>query len=134
MRGLTFTNIPKEVLHMKKVEIFDPAMCCSTGVCGPSVDPNLTRVASAVYSLEQKGVNITRFNLGNEPEAFAENGAVNEVLQEKGADALPVTLLDDQVVKVGEYPTNEEFSEWLEIKGEELTQKPKVRVSINMDK
>ncbi|MBN8233987.1 arsenite efflux transporter metallochaperone ArsD [Halobacillus kuroshimensis] len=119
---------------MRKVEIFDPAMCCSTGVCGPSVDPNLTRLASAVYSLEQKGVNIRRFNLGNEPEVFAENGAVNEVLQEKRADALPVTLLDDQVVKVGEYPTNEEFSEWLEIKGEELTQKPKVRVSINMDK
>jgi len=41
---------------MKKVEIFDPAKCCSTGVCGPSVDPDLTRVASAVYSLEQKGV------------------------------------------------------------------------------
>ena len=39
---------------MKKVEIFDPAMCCSTGVCGPGVDPELTRVASAVYSLRTK--------------------------------------------------------------------------------
>src|SRR5690625_1948129 len=104
---------------MKKVEIFDPAMCCSTGVCGPGVDPNLTRVASAVYSLEQKGVDIQRFNLANDPAVFAENETVNQVLQQKGADALPVTLLDGAVVKVGEYPTNEEFAEWLEVKVDE---------------
>jgi len=28
---------------MKTIEIFDPAMCCSSGVCGPSVDPKLVR-------------------------------------------------------------------------------------------
>ena len=118
---------------MKKVEIFDPAMCCSTGVCGPGVDPNLTRVASTVYSLEQKGVDIKRFNLANEPSVFAENETVNQVLQKKGADALPVTLLDGEVVKVGEYPTNEEFGEWLEVNAEELTKKPRVRVSVKLD-
>jgi hypothetical protein len=26
---------------MAKMQVFDPAMCCSTGVCGPSVDPTL---------------------------------------------------------------------------------------------
>jgi len=118
---------------MKKVEIFDPAMCCSTGVCGPSVDPNLTRVASAVYSLEQKGVNVKRFNLANEPAVFAENETINQVLQEKGVDALPVTLLDEEVVKVGEYPTNEEFAEWLEVSVDELTKKPRIRVSVKLD-
>ena len=118
---------------MKKVEIFDPAMCCSTGVCGPSVDPNLTRVASAVYSLEQKGVDIKRFNLSNEPAAFADNETVNQVLQEKGVDALPITLLDKKVIKVGAYPTNEEFSTWLEVNADELTQKPRVRVSVKLD-
>ncbi|SDM82195.1 arsenite efflux transporter metallochaperone ArsD [Sediminibacillus halophilus] len=118
---------------MSKVEIFDPAMCCSTGVCGPSVDPDLTRVASAVYSLEQKGVDIKRFNLANEPAAFTDNETVNNVLQEKGADALPVILLDGEVVKIGEYPANEEFATWLEVKAEELTLKPRVRVSVNFD-
>ena len=118
---------------MKKVEIFDPAMCCSTGVCGPSVDPNLTRVASAVYSMEQKGVVIKRFNLANDPAAFADNETVNQVLQEKGVDALPITLLDGEVAKVGVYPTNEEFAEWLELSAKELTQKPRVRVSVKLD-
>ena len=115
---------------MRKIEIFDPAMCCSTGVCGPSVDPNLTRVASAVYSLEQKGNDIKRYNLANDPAAFTENQTVNKVLQEKGADALPITLLDDTVVKVGEYPTNEEFASWLDVNADELTQKPRIRLNL----
>lgn len=119
---------------MKKVEIFDPAMCCSTGVCGPSVDPELTRVASAVYSLEKKGFDVKRYQLTNEPEKFANTHEVNKVLHEKGPDALPVVLVDEQVVKVGSYPTNEELAEWLEVKSEELTEKPKVRLSLNINK
>lgn len=39
---------------MKKIEIFDPAMCCSTGVCGPSVNPELIRVAAVVENLKKK--------------------------------------------------------------------------------
>ena len=34
----------------KKIEIFDPAMCCSTGICGPSVNENLLRVATLINS------------------------------------------------------------------------------------
>ena len=86
---------------MNKVEIFDPAMCCSTGVCGPSVDPELTSVASAVYSLEQKGFDITRYQLTNDPDEFADNDEITRVLQEKGPDAFPVILLNDEIVKVG---------------------------------
>lgn len=77
---------------MKRIEVYDPAMCCSTGVCGPSVDPNLTRVASAVYSLEQKNYYITRFNLANDPSAFVETKRKNQILHEKGPEAIPVTL------------------------------------------
>ena len=28
------------------IRVFDPAMCCSTGVCGPSVEPDLARFAA----------------------------------------------------------------------------------------
>ena len=118
---------------MNKVEIFDPAMCCSTGVCGPSVDPELTRVASAVYSLEQKGFNIKRYQLTSDPDKFAENDEITRVFQEKGPDALPVVLVNDKAVKVGSYPTNEEFAEWFEVKLEELNEKPKARVSFDLN-
>lgn len=118
---------------MNKVEIFDPAMCCSTGVCGPSVDPELTRVASAVYSLEKKGLNIKRYQLTTDPDKFADNKEINRIFIEKGPNALPVVLLNDQVAKVGSYPTNEEFAEWFGVKPEELSEKPMTRQSIHLD-
>nr|WP_295975498.1 arsenite efflux transporter metallochaperone ArsD [uncultured Bacillus sp.] len=118
---------------MTKVEIFDPAMCCSTGVCGPSVDPELTRVASAVYSLEQKGFHIKRYQLTNDPDKFAENKEINHVFIEKGPNALPIVLVDDQMAKVGSYPTNEEFAEWFGVKVEELNEKPVSRRSISLE-
>jgi hypothetical protein len=118
---------------MNKVEIFDPAMCCSTGVCGTSVDPELTRVASAVYSLEKKGFNIKRYQLTTNPDKFAENKEINRAFIEKGPNALPVVLVNDKCVKVGSYPSNEELAEWFEVMPEELTEKPKARLSINLN-
>ncbi|MEI2664208.1 arsenite efflux transporter metallochaperone ArsD [Rossellomorea sp. LJF3] len=117
---------------MSKMEIFDPAMCCSTGVCGPTVDPELTRIASAVYSLEQKGYDVSRYQLTSEPEKFAGNRVISKVLQEKGPDSLPLVLLDGDVVKSGNYPTNEEMAEWFDLSPEELTKKPKVRLSLDL--
>lgn len=114
---------------MTKVEIFDPAMCCPTGVCGPSVNPDLARVASAVYSLQKRGKDVERYQLTSDPGKFAGNPKVSRLLEEKGNDALPIVLLDGEVVKVGEYPTNEEFAEWFDVKPEELTEKPHVRIS-----
>ncbi|MCA1060467.1 arsenite efflux transporter metallochaperone ArsD [Rossellomorea aquimaris] len=117
---------------MSKMEIFDPAMCCSTGVCGPSVDPELTRIASAVYSLEQKGYDVSRYQLTNEPEKFAENPVISKILKEKGPDSLPLVFVDGEVVKTGIYPTNEELAEWFNLSPEELTKKPKVRLSLDL--
>ena len=119
--------------NMTKVEIFDPAMCCSTGVCGPSVEPELTRVASAVYSLETKGFNIKRYQLTGDPDKFAQNDEITRVFKEKGPDALPVVLVDDKLVKVGSYPTNEEFAEWFGVEQEQLNEKPKSRISFNLN-
>ncbi len=100
---------------MKKLEIYDPAMCCSTGVCGPSVDSELLRVAATVNALRENGIEIRRHSLSNEPEAFVSNKVINDLLQKDGAGILPVTLVDGEVVKTEEYPTNEEFSQWLGI-------------------
>lgn len=117
---------------MRKVEIFDPAMCCSTGVCGPSVDPELTRVAAAVFLLEKKGFDINRYQLTTNPDKFVGNSEVNKVLQEKGPDALPAILVDNQLVKIGGYPSNDELADWFGLSTEELNEKPKVRFSIDL--
>ncbi|MBT2690729.1 arsenite efflux transporter metallochaperone ArsD [Bacillus sp. ISL-47] len=97
---------------MAELEIFDPALCCATGVCGPSVDPKLARVASALFILEGKGFSIKRYNLGNEPDVYVNNPIVSKLLNEKGPDVLPLILLDGKAVKEGSYPTNEELASW----------------------
>jgi hypothetical protein len=98
-----------------KLEIFDPAMCCPTGVCGPTIEPELARVASALFLLESKGISIVRYNLGSEPQAFIENSHVNQLLNEKGPNVLPVIFLNGDVVKEGSYPTNDELAQWFQV-------------------
>ncbi|WP_059106108.1 arsenite efflux transporter metallochaperone ArsD [Shouchella shacheensis] len=119
---------------MQKIEIYDPAMCCDTGVCGPVVDPNLTELATVIHTLNKKGLTVHRFNLANDPQAFADNKVVNQVLHEKGTDALPLVLVDNEVYKTGEYPTVEEFSSWYGVSSEELAvKKPKKPLNINLE-
>lgn len=116
---------------MTKIEIFDPALCCPTGVCGPTVDPELTRMASAAFILEKKGFHVKRFNLANDPAAFVEYKEINQLLHEKGPEALPAVLLNGELVKTGEYPSNSELAEWFEIKLEDLTEKkPRVKLDL----
>lgn len=106
---------------MSKIEIFDPAMCCSTGVCGPSINKELLRVATVINNMIKKGASVTRHNLSSEPQAFIDNKEVNECLNSKGADILPITLVDGEIKKVKEYPTNEEFAEWSGLSKEEIS-------------
>jgi hypothetical protein len=90
-----------------KLQVFDPPMCCSTGVCGPSVDPALAQFASALEELKAAGVEVERFNLGQEPAAFVGNPVVSAAL--RGGDVLPFVLFDGGLVAKGTYPTREEL-------------------------
>jgi hypothetical protein len=95
---------------MPKVEIFDPPLCCATGVCGTSVDPALLKFAGALAWLRRQGVTIERRNLAQEPEAFEANAEVKRLLTEMGDKGLPATLVDGRVIAVGTYPTKEELA------------------------
>lgn len=98
---------------MKKMYIYEDAMCCSTGVCGPSPDEEFMRVSTLVDKLKKSGASIERYNLTNNTKEFVENKTVNSLLDEKGEDVLPVVIVDDEVVMTGKYPSNEEFYEML---------------------
>lgn len=100
---------------MKKIEIYDPAMCCQTGVCGPSVDPELMRIATVINNLKNTGIIIKRHGLSSEPQDFITNKVISDLLHKEGADVLPVTLVDGEIAKTKGYPTNEELSNWLNI-------------------
>ena len=97
---------------MTNVQVFDPAMCCSTGVCGPSVDPQLVRFAADLDWLRGKGVSVERFNLAQEPGAFAENAAARDALEGAAEAALPLVQVDGEVKSRGAYPSRDELSAW----------------------
>lgn len=88
------------------IRVFDPAMCCSTGVCGPSIDPELARFAADVDWLQKQGVQVERFNLSRQPVAFAETIAVKTAL-ERGTQVLPIIMVDNRVAVEGAYPSRE---------------------------
>jgi AhpD family alkylhydroperoxidase len=101
---------------MKRLNIYDPAMCCSTGVCGPTVDPVLVRFAADVKWLQEQGAEVQRFNLSQSPAAFVENERVKQALTEKGEGALPLLLVDGQVLASGHYPERDQLIEALGMK------------------
>ena len=95
---------------MSKLQVYDPAMCCSTGVCGPSVDPILPRFAADLEWLKSKGVEVERYNLAQDLAAFAANFTVKQVLSSQGTKCLPMVLVDGRVVSQSDYPTREELA------------------------
>lgn len=103
-----------------RLEVFDPAMCCSSGVCGPEVDPVLPRFAADLEWLATQGVEVSRHNLSQEPGAFAGNAVVKASLEENGIDCLPLVLVNGKVLSMGAYPSREQMAK-------RTVAKPKVR-------
>ena len=97
---------------MKTLEVFDPAMCCSTGVCGVDVDPALAQFAADLKWVEENGVKVSRHNLGQEPQAFATNPAVVKEM-EAGMNRLPLIIIDGQIVVTGMYPSRAQLAQKL---------------------
>lgn len=99
---------------MKKLEVFDPAMCCSTGVCGVEVDPVLAQFAADLKWVAEQGITVDRHNLGQEPQAFAANPAVVKEM-EAGLDRLPILVVDGHIITTGMYPSRQQLAQKLAI-------------------
>ena len=100
---------------MKKLEVFDPAMCCSTGVCGVEVDPVLAQFAADLKWVAEHGIIVERHNLGQEPQAFAANPVVVKEM-ETGMDRLPILAVDGHIITTGMYPSRQQLAQKLELK------------------
>jgi hypothetical protein len=105
-----------------KIEIYDPAMCCSSGLCGPSIDPVLVKMNDALLALKKQNVEVERFNLAQQPKAFMDNPKIRPLITKQGKKVLPITIVNGEVFKTGEYPSYEELCEALAI--EPLKSKP----------
>lgn len=107
---------------MVPLRVFDPAMCCSTGVCGPSVDPSLVSFAADLDWLSRHGVSVERYNLVQTPGVFAGEPAVKAALARSGTSVLPLIEAGGEVVSEGRYPPLSELAAWAGIA--ELPERP----------
>lgn len=97
---------------MTAVRVFDPAMCCSTGICGPSVDPQLVRFAADLAWLETQGVSVERFNLAQQPAAFVADADAKAALEADGEAGLPLVKVDGEVKSSGVFPSRDALAAW----------------------
>jgi hypothetical protein len=107
---------------MLPLRVFDPAMCCSSGVCGPSVDPRLVSFAADLDWLRRHGVSVERFNLAQAPGAFVADAAVKSALAASGTAILPLIEAGGEVVSEGRYPSLSELAVWVGL--EDLPERP----------
>ena len=94
----------------KKLEVFDPPMCCASGVCGPKVDKKLVRFSAALDWLRGQGVQVERYNPTQQYAAFVGNATVVKTVNERGPECLPLLLVDGEIVSCGGYPDKAELA------------------------
>ena len=100
------TAVPSETAV---VELYDPPMCCPTGLCGPELDQTLLDVSEMIQTLQHKGIAVERYQMTSHPHKFMANDEVMRLVREQQMDALPITAVHGQVVKVSAYPTLSEI-------------------------
>jgi Arsenical resistance operon protein ArsD len=115
-RPPSIAKLTNKFMKTQILQVFDPAMCCSTGACGPDVDTKLVQFAADLDWLKSQGVIVQRHNLSQNPAAFVENNTVQASLTEKGEAALPVLLVHGNVATTGRYPDRAELASLLNLK------------------
>ena len=97
---------------MSTIRVFEPPLCCNTGVCGPELDQSLVNFTADLNHVASTGADISRFNLASDPAAFAANPSVLAFLNTAGSENLPLVLVDDLTVLTGRYPTRSELTRY----------------------
>ncbi len=97
---------------MNELHVYDPPMCCPTGICGTEVDPALVRFAGDLRWLEGQGVRVRRHNLAQEPAAFVAEPAVQAALEAEGEDCLPLLVVAGEIRHRGGYPDRATLARW----------------------
>ena len=97
---------------MTTLTVYDPAMCCSTGICGADVDQRLVNFAADLDWLKSEGIDVKRINISNEPMEFAINPTIKAVLDSDGVEGLPVILINGDSRSQGRFPDRAELAGW----------------------
>jgi hypothetical protein len=99
--------------------IYEGAMCCSTGVCGPEPDRELMEFNETLKRLTSEyngNLKIMRASLVFNSLLFFANTEIARLVKENGPAILPITTVNGTIVARQKYMTYEQIKEILERK------------------
>lgn len=114
---MTETATPNATTSTIDVEVFDPPLCCPTGLCGPVLDTTLLDLGETIVALQAEGLAVTRHMMTTDPQAFMRNREVYEAIKARQLEVLPITVVRGRIVKTGAYPTLDELHAALAVAG-----------------
>jgi hypothetical protein len=100
---------------MNAIDVYDPAQCCATGACSPDADDELAQFAAALEWLKERGVSVSRYNLGHQPGAFVQNATVKGTIEKDGIGSLPLIIADGEILSKGRYPSRAELATHIDL-------------------
>lgn len=106
---MTDTATPSATTTAIDVEVFDPPLCCPTGLCGPVLDTTLLDLGETIVALQAEGHAVARHMMTTDPQAFMRNREVYEAIKARQLEVLPITIVHGRIVKTGAYPTLDEL-------------------------
>ena len=101
------------VTNETDVEIFDPPMCCPTGLCGPTLDQTLLDVSELIVALQKEGMRVERYQMSSHPQNYLNQPEVMRLVREKQMAALPIIMVRGKIVATGTYPKLTDFQNYL---------------------
>ncbi|CAN5443463.1 hypothetical protein BH09ACT12_BH09ACT12_10940 [soil metagenome] len=107
--GTPIQSTQSQETRMPSIHVYEPALCCNTGVCGPDLDQDLVDFTATLNHLTERGADLARHNLANDPGGFVAEESVGAFLKVAGSEGLPLTTVDGVTVLTGAYPTREQL-------------------------
>lgn len=92
-----------------EIKIFEPPMCCSTGMCGPTIDEKLVAFNDLMAKLKKESYVVERYMLTTDADAFQSEEQVMAIVKDEQLEGLPITMVGGKVLRKGSYPTYEEI-------------------------
>lgn len=96
--------------------IYEGAMCCTTGVCGPEPNKELIEFNEALKKLrnEFKELNAIRASMSFNLNMFLENNEISQLVKENGQGILPITTVNGKIIAKQKYLTYAEMKKEIE--------------------
>lgn len=88
-----------------EVIVYEGALCCPSGVCGPEPDKTIINFNEMIRNLaDNEQINITRVSMSFDMDRFLQEPLIFGRIRENGPAVLPITMVDGKIILEKKYP------------------------------